>query len=84
MTREYKENEKDLRSQADKYTELNVYGDIHQLIKDRDRYKDLYREEFKKNNENKVTIESQKRLLKTTSKPGGFQSNARPSTSGFQ
>ncbi len=57
-----------MKEQAQKYVDLNVYGDIHQIIKDRDQYKNLYREEFKKNNDNKIIIESQKRLLKSPSK----------------
>lgn len=39
---------------------------LEQLIADRDKYKSMYQSEVKKNNNNKIVIESQKRLLERT------------------
>jgi len=71
-----------LKEQADKFVELNVYGDIRQIIKERDQYRNLYKEEVKKNNDSKVAIESQKRLLKSAGKLSS-STNIRPRTSGL-
>jgi len=50
-SQEYKVN-------AEKYVQLNVYGDIHEIIEDRDRYKEMYKEEARRNKELKVATES--------------------------
>ena len=71
-----------MKEQADKFVELNVYGDIRQIIKERDQYRNLYKEEVKKNNDSKVAIESQKRLLKSAGKLSS-STNIRPRTSGL-
>jgi len=76
-----------LKDQADKFVALNMYGDIHELIRERDRYKAMYKEENKKNNNNKVMLDSQKRIFKTGLRSinntmtgtGGY----RPTTSGY-
>jgi myosin heavy subunit len=58
-----KEREEELKKDANKFLELNVFGDINEIIRERDKYQKLYREEVKKYNESKVAIEAQKRLL---------------------
>ena len=76
-----------MKEQSDKYLALNVYGDIHEIIRERDRYKSMYKEESKKNNKQNSTIESQKRIFKTGLRSinntmtgtGGY----RPTTSGY-
>ena len=39
---------------------------MNEIIKDRDKYKTLYKEEQKFSHENKITIESQKRLIQSS------------------
>jgi len=60
------EKEEELKKNADKFIELNVYGDINDIVKERDKYKVLYRDEVKKGNVSKIAVESQKRLLQTS------------------
>lgn len=58
---------------------------LDQLIAERDKYKSMYQNEVKKNNNSKIVIESQKRLLERTKvenltkKTGGLDM-MRPST----
>lgn len=66
---------------ANKYMELNIYGDVTEIIKERDQLKKMYKEQVKIANDIKVAMESQKRLLQNTTKftQSGF---IRPATSG--
>jgi len=81
LCRELKNREKELRDQSEKFFELNANSDIHQIMKERDRYKSMYKDEIKKNNENKLS-ETQKRFFKSVPKfnPSG---TLRPTTSGY-
>ena len=72
------------QTDKDKKAENIIGGDavrketLDQLIADRDKYKALYQNEIKKNNNSKIVIESQKRLLERTKvesmtkKAGGY------------
>lgn len=58
---------------------------LDQLIAERDKYKTMYQNEVKKNNNSKIVIESQKRLLdrskvETMAKKAGGYDMMRPST----
>jgi len=87
--KELKVREKELKVQADQFVALNVYGDIHELIRERDRYKNMYKEENKKNTSSKVMLDSQKRLIKNNLRSinntlnGTGTGGYRPTTSGY-
>ena len=59
------EREKEYKLQAEKYNKLNVYGDINEIIKEKSQYETLYKEELKKNHENKIMLDTQKRSMST-------------------
>ena len=72
---------KDLQGLAQKYIDLNVYGDVDKIVQEREEYYKLYKDEIKRSNDLKVAMESQKRLLQNTTK---FNQTGmiRPATSG--
>ena len=59
------EREKEYKMQAEKYNKLNVYGDINEIIREKDKYENLYKDELKKNHESKIMLDTQKRMMST-------------------
>ena len=81
IQRKMREKNKELQMMADKYTELNIYGDVNEIIQERDKYAKYHKEQVKIANDIKIAMDAQKRLLQRSTK--NLQSGyMRPATSG--
>ena len=71
LNRKLKDFDQENREIIEKYNNLNVYGDINIIIGEKEKFENLYKEEIKKNHDQKLFIDTQKRLINAISTAGG-------------
>ena len=74
--RKLKDFDQENRETVEKYNQLNLYGDINTILAEKEKFENLYKEETKKNHEQKIFIDTQKRLINSIGKGGSNSQNS--------